>query len=149
MSPRAAGNGAARTRNGRRCGRCRPGGDFAAFWRLGGARVAKLGLRGGFVHPATGRTVADAARMALLLGRQRDFSGAALHDLFEDEAKQLWKKREFLRGLTAALAAARPEQRRDLMERLYRLDPGLIARFHADRLGLLDRMRIQRALRGG
>ena len=24
------------------------GGDFAAFWRLGGARVAKLGLRGGF-----------------------------------------------------------------------------------------------------
>ncbi len=125
------------------------GGDFAAFWRHGGARVAKLGLRGGFVHPATGRTVADAARMALLLSRQRDFSGAALHDLFENEAKQLWKKREFLRAVTAALAGARPEDRRDMVERLYRLDPGLIARFHADRLGMLDRMRIQRALRRG
>ena len=84
------------------------GGDFAAFWRLGGARAAKLGLRGGFVHPVTGRTVADAAHMALLLSRQRDFSGGALHDLFEAEAKQLWKKREFLRAVTAAIAAAAP-----------------------------------------
>src|SRR5206468_6847935 len=78
------------------------GGDFAAFWRLGGARAAKLGLRGGFVHPLTGRTIGDAAAMALLLAGQRDFSGDALHDLFEAEAKQVWKRREFLRGVTAS-----------------------------------------------
>ena len=123
------------------------GGDFAAFWRLGGARVAKLGLRGGFLQPATGRSVADAARTALLLAGQRDFTGAALHDLFEEEAKQLWRKREFQRAVVAALAAAKPDERRALMERFYTLEPGLIADFQADRLGMIDRMRLQRALR--
>lgn len=125
------------------------GGDFAAFWRQSGARVAKLGLRGGFVHPATGRSLGDAVRNALLLTRQRDYSGAALHDLFEAEAKHSWKKREPLRAVTAALADARPGDRLALLARLYRLDPGIIARFHADRLGMIDRMRLQRTLRGG
>src|SRR4051812_46162622 len=57
------------------------GGDFASFWRLGGARAAKLGRRGGFIHPVTGSGVGDAARTALLLSRQRDFAGNLLHDL--------------------------------------------------------------------
>ena len=124
------------------------GGDFSAFWRIGGARVAKLGLRGGFIQPATGRSVADAARAALLLAQQRDFSGAALHDVFEARARQLWKQREFQRSLVATLAAARPEERRSVMERLYALEPGTIADFHADRLGLMERLRVQRNLRG-
>jgi lycopene beta-cyclase len=123
------------------------GGDFAAFWRLGGARAAKIGLRGGFVHPVTGRTIGDAADMALLLAQQRSFSGSALHDLFEAEAKHRWKQREFLRTITASLAAAPPEDRRLMVERLYRLDPGTIRRLQADGLGLLDRWRIQKALR--
>src|SRR5829696_4477306 len=84
------------------------GGDFGAFWRLGGARVAKLGLRGGFLQPATGSTVADAARAAMLLVEQKDFAGTMLHDLFEEQAKQLWKKRELHRSVNAALAAAPP-----------------------------------------
>jgi lycopene beta-cyclase len=124
------------------------GGDFAAFWRLGGARAAKLGLRGGFIHPLTGRTIGDAAAMALLLAQQRDFSGNALHDLFEAEAKQMWKKREFLRTVTASLLRAPVEERRLLFERLYRLDPGTIQRLLADRLGLLDRWRVRKALGG-
>jgi lycopene beta-cyclase len=124
------------------------GGDYAAFWRLGGARVAKLGLRGGFVHPVTGRTIGDAAAMALLLAAQRDFSGQVLHDLFEAEAKRIWKQREFARSVTAALARARPEERSAMLGRLYRLDPGTIRRLLADRLGLIDRWRIGRALRG-
>ncbi len=125
------------------------GGDFAAFWRLGGARVAKLGLRGGFVNPATGRTVADAVDNARLLAGQRDFRGAALHDAFEAEAKHVWKKREPQRAVAAALARAAPEDRRDVLARLYGLDAGLVARLQADQLGLIDRMRVQRALRGG
>jgi lycopene beta-cyclase len=124
------------------------GGDFSAFWRIGGARVAKLGLRGGFVQPATGRGVADAARAALALAGARDLAGAALHDLIEEEARQLWKRRDFQRGTVAAIAAAPPERRRSLIEQLYGLDPGVIAGFHADRLGLIDRKRVQRALRG-
>jgi lycopene beta-cyclase len=123
------------------------GGDFAAFWRLGGARVAKLGLRGGFLQPATGNTLADAARTALLLTRQENFSGGALHDLFEDEARMLWKKRVFQRGIIGAIASAIPEERRRVVENLYQLDPGLIGRLRADRLGMIDRLRVQRALR--
>lgn len=122
------------------------GGDFASFWRIGGARVARLGLRGGFLHPVTGRTVADAARMGLFLARQRDFSGGALHDAFEGEARQLWKDREPLRAITRQLAESAPEERRSLIERLYRLDPALIGRFHAGDLGMIDRLRVQRAL---
>ena len=133
-----------------RCGLARPlpmGGDFAAFWRIGGARVAKLGLRGGFFNPATGRTLADAARNAMLLAEQKDFAGGALHDLFEEQARQAWKKREPQRAINAAMAASAPEARRMTAERLYRLDPGTILRFRSDRLGLLDRRRIQNALR--
>ena len=125
------------------------GGDFAAFWRLGGHRVAKLGLRGGFVHPLTGATIADAAETALLLAAQRDFSGGALHDLFAAETRTLWKRREPLRAATAAFAAAPAEERRALAESLARLDPAIITRLRADRLGLLDRMRVQKALKPG
>jgi lycopene beta-cyclase len=125
------------------------GGDFAAFWRLGGARVAKLGLRGGFVHPLTGRTLGDAVANAMLLTRQRDYSAGALHDLFEAEARQVWKKREPLREVAAAIAAARPEDRRDLLARLYALSPGTIAALNADTLGWLDRRRVQQAIRAG
>jgi lycopene beta-cyclase len=124
------------------------GGDLAAFWRLGGARVAKLGLRGGFVDPATGRTIGDAVDTALMLAGQRDFSGAALHDAFEAEAKHLWKRRELGRAIAAALTGAAGEDRRAILERLYRLDPGLLARMQSDRLGMLDRMKLQRSLRG-
>lgn len=124
------------------------GGDFAAFWRLGGARVAKLGLRGGFVHPVTGRTLGDAVLNAMLLTRQRDFSASALHDLFEAQAKQAWKKRELLRGVTAAFARAKPEDRRDLLAALYGLSPGTVAGLNADDLGWFDRMRVQRTIKG-
>jgi lycopene beta-cyclase len=123
------------------------GGDFAAFWRLGGARVAKLGQRGGFVHPVTGRTLGDAVTNAMLLTRQRDYSAGALHDLFETEARQVWRRREPLREVTAAFAAARPEDRRALLASLYALSPGTIAALNADDLGWLDRRRVQQALK--
>lgn len=124
------------------------GGDFGAFWRIGGARVAKLGLRGGFLDPASGRTVADAARNALLLAEQKDFTGTVLHDLFEEQARNLWRRRELQRSVNAATAATPPADRRALMERIYNLDAGTLLRFQTDRLGLLDRRRIQKALRG-
>jgi lycopene beta-cyclase len=119
------------------------GGDFGAFWRVGGARVAKLGLRGGFFHPTTGYTLPDAIRTAVLLTQQRDFAGAALHDLFEAQASALWRKRDFYRTLNTMLfRAAAPAERYRILERFYRLDPALIGRFYAGKSGMLDKMRI-------
>ena len=122
-------------------------GDFAAFWRIGGARVAKLGQRGGFVHPLTGRTLADAAAIAMLLTRQTDFSGPVLHDLIEEEAKRRWRQREPLRAVVRTLAEAEPAARAEMLAKLFRLDAGQLGRLLADRLGMLDRGRILRALR--
>jgi lycopene beta-cyclase len=124
------------------------GGDFASFWRIGGARVAKLGLRGGFLDPLTGTTAADALRGGVLLAGQREHSGAALHDVFEAAARQAWRKREPRRAVNAAIAQGSAEARRALRERLYALDAGTVTRFLAERTGLTDRLRVQRALRG-
>jgi lycopene beta-cyclase len=119
------------------------GGDFGAYWRIGGARVAKLGARGGFFHPASGSPLPDAIATALLLTRQRDFGGAALHDCFEAQAASLWKKREYLRSFSHALVGARAHA---ALHGLYSLDSGVIARFHAGEVGLFDRGRIQAAI---
>lgn len=123
------------------------GGDFNAFWRVGGARVAKLGIRGGFFHPATGAALPDAVGAAILLAGQRTLDGAALHDLFEEEASLLWKKREYYRIYNSQLFTLPPQARAGFLERLYRLDPAVIARFHAARAGLIDRRRISAALK--
>jgi lycopene beta-cyclase len=119
------------------------GGDFGAFWRVGGARVAKIGLRGGFFHPTTGYSLPDAARSASLLASQKEFDGAALHDLFEREAEGTWRRRDFYRSLNAMLfRAAEPNERYKVMERFYRLDPALISRFYAGRTSMIDKMKI-------
>lgn len=119
------------------------GGDFGAFWRVGGARVAKIGLRGGFFHPTTGYSLPDAVRNAALLAEQRDYDGAALHDLFEREAEASWRRRDFYRSLNTMLfRAADPPERYKVLERFYRLDPALISRFYAGRTNMLDKMKI-------
>jgi lycopene beta-cyclase len=119
------------------------GGDFGSFWRVGGARVAKFGMRGGFFHPTTGYTLPDAVRTASMLVKQKDLTGGVLHNVFEAYAAQLWKKRDFYRTLNTMLfRAAEPAQRYKVLERFYRLDPGLIGRFYAGQSSMFDRVRI-------
>jgi lycopene beta-cyclase len=115
------------------------GGDFQAYWRLGGARVAKLGVRGGFFHPTTGCQASDAASAALLLAAQRDFSGAALHDLFEATANAVWKRRDTYRSFNRALIGGAGCA---ALAGLYELDAALIGRFFGEKLGLLDRRKV-------
>jgi lycopene beta-cyclase len=119
------------------------GGDFGGFWRVGGARVAKFGMRGGFFHPTTGYSLPDAVRTASLLAKQRDMTGGVLHNVFEAYAAQLWKKRDFYRSLNTLLfRAAEPDGRYKVLERFYRLDPALITRFYAGQSSMFDRVRI-------
>ncbi|MCP3732347.1 lycopene beta-cyclase CrtY [Sphingomonas sp. MG17] len=119
------------------------GGDFEGYWASGGNRVAKAGMRAGLFHPVTGYSLPDAVRLAALIGSASDLSGAALHELTHGYAAKQWKKRGFYRMLSAMLfRAAEPAERYRILERFYRLDAGLIARFYAGQSGLLDRARV-------
>ncbi|KTT75238.1 lycopene beta-cyclase CrtY [Sphingomonas endophytica] len=119
------------------------GGDFDAYWRSGGERVAKAGVRAGLFHPTTGYSLPDAVRLAALIARADDLSGAALHDLTFRYAARSWRDRGFYRMLDLMLfKAADPDQRYRVLERFYRLSPGLVARFYAARSTPLDKMRV-------
>lgn len=119
------------------------GGDFARYWRSGGAKVAKAGARAGLFHPTTGYSLPDAARLATLIAAQRDLSGAALHDVTHDHAARAWAARRFYRMLDLMLfKAADPDQRYRVLERFYRLSPSLVARFYAARSTAFDKLRV-------
>jgi len=121
------------------------GGDFAACWRAGGARVAKAGLRAACFHPAMGQSFADAVRLAVKIAAADDLSGEALHALTHDHARALWDERRFYRQFAALLfRAADPDARYRVMEYLYRQPPGAISRFLSMRSTFSDKARMLR-----
>lgn len=118
-------------------------GDFEAYWRSGGAKVAKAGMRAGLFHPTTGYSLPDAVRLACRIADAPDLSGAALHDLTHDHARGAWKQRGFYRILdTMLFRAADPDQRYKVLERFYRLSPALISRFYAGNSSVADMARV-------
>lgn len=119
------------------------GGDFATFWRTGGAGLAKAGMRAGLFHPTTGYALPDAVRLANAVARASDLSSAALHDLTHGMAARAWRDRRFYRVLNTMLfRAAEPAERYRVLERFYRLSPALIARFYAGHSTMMDKARI-------
>lgn len=118
------------------------GGDFDAYWRSTGA-VAKAGMRAGLFHPTTGYSLPDAVRSAARLAARRDFAGAALHDDTRAVAAATWARRGFYRMLdTMLFRAAEPAERYRVLERFYRLSPGLIGRFYAGESTMADKARL-------
>jgi lycopene beta-cyclase len=119
------------------------GGDFESYWRSGGNKVAKAGMRAGLFHPTTGYSLPDAIRLAALIAETNDLSGAALHALTHGYAKRTWRARGFYRMLDRMLfRAAEPEERYRILERFYRLDPRLVRRFYAGQSTMMDKARI-------
>jgi lycopene beta-cyclase len=119
------------------------GGDFEAYWRSGGAQVAKAGVRAGLFHPTTGYSLPDAARTASLVAGLSDWSAPALHDALQRFARERWQARGFYRLLDRMLfRAAAPSERYRVLERFYRLDESVIERFYAGHSTLRDKARI-------
>ena len=119
------------------------GGDFEAYWQSSGNKVAKAGMRAGLFHPTTGYSLPDAVRMAALISKASDLSGAGLHGLTHDFARRTWNDRGFYRMLDKMLfRAADPEDRYRILERFYRLDPKLVRRFYAGRSTIFDKARV-------
>ncbi|MFM9827147.1 MAG: lycopene beta-cyclase CrtY [Sphingomonas sp.] len=119
------------------------GGDFEEYWKSGGNKVAKAGMRAGLFHPTTGYSLPDAVRTAALLSRATDLSGAALHDLLHGFSRSTWRARGFYRLLDKMLyRAGEPEDRYRILEHFYRLNPALIGRFYAGQTSMIDKARI-------
>lgn len=119
------------------------GGDIAAFLAQGPQGVARSGLRAGLFHPTTGYSLPDAMALADHVAGLPDLSGPALSAAMTAFAVKRWESRGFFRLLNRMLfRAAEPALRYRILERFYRLSPGLIARFYAGRLTLADQARI-------
>lgn len=119
------------------------GGDFEAYWQSGGRGMPKAGLRAGLFHPMTGYSLPDAVALAARIGAARDLSASALHALTHDHAAERWRQRGFYRMLGRMLfQAAEPPERYRVLQRFYRLSPGLIGRFYAGRSTAFDKARL-------
>jgi len=119
------------------------GGDIEAFWNAGAAPVPRSGLRAALFHPATGYSLPNAVRLADRLAQQDDWSAGAVFDVTRRHSVTLWRRTGFYRALNRMLfLAAEPDQRWPILERFYRLDARLIARFYAGGSTLADKLRI-------
>lgn len=119
------------------------GGDFRAFLRAGGQDVARAGSRAGLFHPLTSYSVPDAVRLACAVADRAGTTVAELPALCNDMALRHWRGGRFYRMLSTMLfAAAEPARRYRVLQRFYRLDPGLIERFYAGRNTMADKVRV-------
>ncbi|MGQ3904740.1 lycopene beta-cyclase CrtY [Mixta calida] len=117
-------------------------GDCRAFWQQKAGQPCS-GLSAGLFHSTTGYSLPQAAALADLIARQRDLSSGALFALTRDYAQRQWRRQRFFRMLNRMLfLAGRPDGRWQVMQRFYRLNHGLIARFYAGQLTLADKARI-------
>lgn len=119
------------------------GGDLESYWASGPGRVAKAGGRGGFFQPVTSYSLPDAVRSAIFIAQQPDLDGDRLHMLMRRRAQEHWDNGKYYRMLNRMMfRASQPEERYKILERFYRLDPKLIARFYAGQSSLYDKLRI-------
>jgi lycopene beta-cyclase len=119
------------------------GGDLDHYWASGSGRTAKAGARGGFFQPVTSYSLPDAVRTAIFIAEQPDLDGDKLNMLTRQRAEEHWKAGRFYRMLNRMLfRASAPNERYKILERFYRLKPGLIERFYAGQSTGGDKARI-------
>ena len=116
------------------------GGDFDRAWPLQDA-VARAGVRATLFHATTGYSLPQAVAVALAIAR--DPTPETLASRLRAMAADNWRRGGFYRLLdTMLFDAAEPDQRYRVLERFYRLSPGLIERFYAGKTGWRDRIRL-------
>lgn len=119
------------------------GGDLDSYWASGSGRTAKAGARGAFLHPVTSYSLPDAVRTAIYVANLPDFDGDRLNMLLKRRAEAHWDNGQFYRMLNRMMfKASTPDQRYQIFERFYKLDPKLIGRFYAGRSTKADKLRI-------
>lgn len=118
-------------------------GDMAEYWRKGGERVPKIGVRGGFFHPTTSYSLPDAVRIAMKIALARDHSAETLNVMLRETALENWRSARFYRMINRMLFdASKPDERYQVLQRFYRLPQKLIDRFYAGKSSLADKGRV-------
>jgi lycopene beta-cyclase len=116
------------------------GGDFERAWPADDP-IARAGARATLFHATTGYSLPQAVALALAVARQPDTE--TLAGRTRAMALANWKSGGFYRLLdTMLFHAALPNQRYRVLERFYRLSPGLIERFYAGKTSWRDRIRL-------
>jgi lycopene beta-cyclase len=119
------------------------GGDIAAFWEEGDAGVPRVGMRAALFHPTTGYSFPDAVRAADRIAALPTLDAGTLYAELRRHSEATWRARGFYRMLNRMLfLAAEPTERYRVLERFYRLNEGLVARFYAGRSNFADKARI-------
>ncbi|MDG1462904.1 MAG: lycopene beta-cyclase CrtY, partial [Gammaproteobacteria bacterium] len=122
------------------------GGDIEAFWEdLPG--VPRSGLNAALFQPATGYSLPNAMRLAeelaIELTANPDWKVEDIYQVTRNASRKLWQQTGFYRVLNRMLfLAAKPAERRHVLERFYGLNSALIARFYGGKNGLADKIRI-------
>ena len=119
------------------------GGDLESYWASGSGRTAKAGARGAFFQSVTSYSLPDAVRNAIFIAEQPDLDGDKLNLVLRQRAQEHWNKGRFFRMLNRMLfRGAEGRDRYKILERFYRLKPGLIERFYAGNSTNSDKARI-------
>ena len=119
------------------------GGDIRAHLAQYPPGVAPVGMAAALFHPVTGYSFPDAVRLALHVAALRDLSGPSIDAAVRAFATQTWNERGFYRLLNKMLfRAAFPDERRQVLERFYGLNAGLVGRFYAGQSSFTDKARI-------
>ena len=118
------------------------GGDINAFWDKP-PHIARSGLQAALFHPATGYSLPNAVGLADDLAGLNEWTSGNVYALTRNASKHLWNQTAFYRALNRMLfLAAGPHERRQVLQRFYGLNAGLIARFYAGANTGLDKLRI-------
>jgi len=119
------------------------GGDLENYWASGSGRTAKAGARGAFFQAVTSYSLPDAVRNAIFIAEQTDLDGDKLNMVMRQRAQEHWQGGKFYRMLNRMLfRGADTSDRYKILERFYRLKPGLIERFYAGKTTGGDKARI-------
>lgn len=117
-------------------------GDPKAFWQHAGGQP-RSGIRAGLFHPTTGYSLPLATTLADLIASQPDLESSSLAELIQRFSARQWQQQRFFRLLNRMLfLAGTPSRRWQVMQRFYRLDDQLIARFYAGEPRLYDMARV-------
>jgi len=117
--------------------------DINRFWDEVPTGVTQSGLRAALFHPITGYSLPDAVRLAALIAKEGPADARALFEMVRAHSIRTWERRGMFILLNRMLfKAARPHERRQVLQRFYTLPQPLIERFYAASLRKTDNMRI-------